>query len=52
MFYFPTEPSPFFRDIYEANRELFEYVSENTGENITDIVNLGSHPHTQTTSEE
>ncbi len=32
------------RDIYEANKDLFEHVSRNTGENITDIVNLGTVP--------
>jgi hypothetical protein len=30
------------RKIYEDNRDLFEHVSKYTGENITDIVNLGS----------
>jgi len=29
-----------FTDIYEENRDLFEYVTANTGQNITDIVNL------------
>lgn len=29
-----------FRDIYEANQDLFDQVSKYTGENITDIVNL------------
>jgi len=31
------------RAIYEANRDLFQHVSKNTGENITDIVNLGTY---------
>ena len=30
----------FMRDIYDKNRELFEYISTNVGENITDIVKL------------
>ena len=34
------EESNFMKNIYKENRELFEYISKNSGENITDIVHL------------
>jgi len=34
------EESVFMKNIYNENRELFEYISNNVGENITDIVHL------------
>jgi len=34
------EESMFMKNIYNENRELFEYISNNVGENITDIVHL------------
>ena len=30
----------FMKDIYDDNKELFEYISEKSGVNITDIVQL------------
>ena len=32
------ESGDWMRDIYAKNRDLFEYISLNTGENITNIV--------------
>ena len=32
--------SKFMQNIYDENRDLFEYISSNVGENITDIVKL------------
>ena len=34
------EESKFMKNIYKENIELFEYISKNSGENITDIVKL------------
>ena len=34
------EDSEFMKNIYNENRKLFEYISNNVGENITDIVHL------------
>jgi len=34
------EQGEFMKNIYSKNRELFEYISKNAGDNITDIVHL------------
>lgn len=34
------EQGKFMQDIYDENKELFQYISTNAGENITDIVHL------------
>jgi lysosomal acid phosphatase len=34
------EKSKFMKNIYDENRDLFEYISANVGENVTNIVNM------------